>query len=167
VPVRSWSSRVDEDDVVFGCMRVVVLSMLLSCYVCWMMLCIIMLSSFIHSGFSLLSFWGLLLHLLIFFPYGCCSSRCFVLGNIYRMTRCGSSCHGGDDTPVSRSTRQAGHSPEPYQPPPPPPQAPTTEQIMRMFEEKRNKDLMEFLRSMQTMVGQNIYNGNHSKLSDF
>src|SRR3989337_1273100 len=38
---------------------------------------------------------------------------------------------------------------------------------MRMFEEKRNQDLMEFLRSLQTMVGQNNHNGNHSKLSDF
>jgi hypothetical protein len=38
---------------------------------------------------------------------------------------------------------------------------------MRMFEEKRNQDLMEFLRSMQTVVGQNNHNGNHSKLSNF
>jgi hypothetical protein len=36
-----------------------------------------------------------------------------------------------------------------------------------MFEEKRNQDLMEFLRSMQTMVGQNQNNGTHSKLSEF
>jgi hypothetical protein len=41
---------------------------------------------------------------------------------------------------------------------------------MRMFEEKRNHDLMEFFRSMRAMVGQNNnnnYNGSHSKLSDF
>ena len=38
---------------------------------------------------------------------------------------------------------------------------------MRMFEEKRNQDLMEFLKSMQAMVGQNQNNGTHSKLSDF
>jgi hypothetical protein len=36
-----------------------------------------------------------------------------------------------------------------------------------MFEEKRNQDLMELLRSMQTIVGQNNGNGVHSKLSDF
>ena len=150
----------------FGCMHVVVLFMLLPCYVCWMMYCIITLLSVIRFGFSRFLF-RVCCFTFLFFPYGCCSSRCFVLGNIYRMTRCGSNCHGGNDTPVHRSARQAGHSPEPYQPPPPPPQAPTTEQIMRMFEEKRNQDLMEFLRSMQTVVGQNNHNGNHSKLSDF
>jgi hypothetical protein len=36
-----------------------------------------------------------------------------------------------------------------------------------MFEEKRNQDLMELLRSMQTIVGQNNGNRVHSKLSDF
>ena len=81
------------------------------------------------------------------------------------MKRCGNNRHGGDDTPVRRSTRKAGQSPE--NPLPPPPQAPTTDQIMRMFEEKRNHDFMDFFKSMQTMVGQNQYNGTHSKLSDF
>ncbi|XP_073353821.1 uncharacterized protein [Aegilops tauschii subsp. strangulata] len=39
---------------------------------------------------------------------------------------------------------------------------------MRMFEERRNKDLLELLRSVQAMVGQNgNQNGHHSKLSDF
>jgi hypothetical protein len=38
---------------------------------------------------------------------------------------------------------------------------------MRMFEEKRNQDLMELLRSMQTIIGQNNGNGVHSKLSGF
>ncbi|KAE8798013.1 retrotransposon protein, putative, Ty3-gypsy sub-class [Hordeum vulgare] len=38
---------------------------------------------------------------------------------------------------------------------------------MRMFEQKRNHDLMEFLRSMQAMVGQNNHNGARSRQSDF
>src|SRR3990170_8240307 len=88
----------------------------------------------------------------------------FAMGTKIRMKK-GSISQGGDGNPVRRSARQAGQSPEDL--PPPPPQAPTTEQIMRMFEEKRNQDLMEFLRSMQTMVGQNNHNGNHSMLSDF
>ena len=37
-----------------------------------------------------------------------------------------------------------------------------------MFEERRNNDLIEILRSVQAMVGQNgNQNGHHSKLSDF
>ena len=84
------------------------------------------------------------------------------------MTRCGSSSHGGDDVPVRRFARQAGHSPECYQPPPPPPHPPTTEQIMCMFEERRNQDFLELLKSVHAMVGRNSsQNGNHSKLSDF
>src|SRR3990170_2663324 len=77
----------------------------------------------------------------------------------------GSSSQSSDGNPVRRSARQVGQPPEDL--PPPPPQTPTTEQIMRMFEEKRNQDLMEFLKSMQTIVGQNNNNGTHSKLSDF
>ena len=74
------------------------------------------------------------------------------IGNGYRMRRGEGSRHDDDDTPVRRSARQAGRSPEPL--PPHPPQSPTPDQMMRMFEEKRNQDLMEFLRSMQTIVGQ-------------
>ena len=49
-----------------------------------------------------------------------------------------------------------------------PMQPPTTEQIMIMFEERRNQDLIGLLRSVQAMVGQNGNQyGNHSKLSDF
>jgi hypothetical protein len=69
----------------------------------------------------------------------------FAMGTKIRMKR-GSRSQGGDGTPVRRSARQAGQPPEDL--PPPPPQAPTTYQIMRMFEEKRNQDLMEFLKSM-------------------
>ena len=88
----------------------------------------------------------------------------FCNGNKFRMKR--SCSQGGDGTPVRRSARQAGQPPEDL--PPPPPQALTTDQIMRMFEEKRNQDLMEFLKSMQAMVGQNNnHNGTHSKLSNF
>lgn len=76
----------------------------------------------------------------------------------------GSCCQGNDGTPIHRSARQAGQPPEDL--PPPPPQAPSTKQIMRMFEEKRSLDLMEFLRSMQAMVGQNNHNGALSRLSD-
>ena len=37
-----------------------------------------------------------------------------------------------------------------------------------MFEERRNQDFLELLRSVHAMVGQNgNQNGNHSKLSDF
>ena len=83
--------------------------------------------------------------------------------------RGGCSSNVREGSPVRRSARQAGQSPEPYvPPPPPPPNPPSTEQIMRMFEERRNNDLMEIFRSIQAMVGQN---GNqpasHSKLSDF
>src|SRR3989337_2125371 len=77
----------------------------------------------------------------------------------------GSSSQSSDGNPVRRSARQAGQPPEDL--PPPPSQAPTIEQMMRMFEEKRNQDLMELLRSMQIIVGQNNGNGVHSKLSDF
>ena len=85
------------------------------------------------------------------------------------MTRGGSSSNVREGTPVRRSARQAGYSPEPYvQPPPPPPDPPSTEQVLRMFEEKRNNDLIEILRSVQAIVGQNgNQNGHHSKLSDF
>ena len=38
---------------------------------------------------------------------------------------------------------------------------------MRMFEERRNQDLMELLRGMQNNVGRNQYLGSRSKLSDF
>ena len=95
---------------------------------------------------------------------------CGVLEKIHnRMTRGGSSSNVHEGTPVRHSARQAGHSPEPYVPPPrPPPNPPSTEQILRMFEEKRNNDLIEILRSVQAMVGQNgNQNGRHSKLSDF
>jgi len=81
------------------------------------------------------------------------------------MRRGEGSRHDDDDTPVRRSARQAGRSPEPL--PPHPPQPPTPDQMMRMFEEKRNQDLMEFLRSMQTIVGQKQNQGSRSKLSDF
>ena len=71
-----------------------------------------------------------------------------------RMTRGGSSTQASEDVPVRRLARHAGHSPEPYpQPPPPPPNPPSTEQIMRMFEERRNNDQIELLRSVQAMVG--------------
>ena len=92
------------------------------------------------------------------------------LGKILnRMTWGGGSSNVREGTPVRRSARQAGHSPEPYvPPPPPPPNPPSTEQIMRMFEERRNNDLIEILRSVQAMVGQNgNQNGHYSKLSDF
>ena len=37
-----------------------------------------------------------------------------------------------------------------------------------MFEEKRNNEMIEILKSVQAMVGQNVnQNGHHSKLSDF
>ena len=95
---------------------------------------------------------------------------CVVLGKIHnRMPRGGSSSGAHEDAPVRRSTRQAGQSPEAYvPPPPPPPNPPSTEQIMRMFEERRNNDLMEIFKSIQSMVGQNgNHPGHHSKLSDF
>ena len=93
-----------------------------------------------------------------------------VLGKIHnRMTRRGSSSNVREGTPVRRSARQAGHSPEPYvPPPPPPPNPPSTEQILCMFEERRNNDLIEILRSVQAMVGQNgNQNSHYSNLSDF
>ena len=73
------------------------------------------------------------------------------VGNDYRMRRGEGSHSGDDDTPRRRFARQAGLSPEHL--PPHPPQAPTPDQIMRMFEERRNQDLMELLRGMQNIVG--------------
>ena len=92
------------------------------------------------------------------------------LGKILnRITRGGSSSNVREGTPVRRSARQAGQSPEPYvPPPPPPPNPPSTEQILRMFEERRNNDLIEILRSVQAMVGQNgNQNGHHSSCHIF
>src|SRR4051812_21016725 len=87
------------------------------------------------------------------------------IGNAYRMRR-GEGNHSGDeDTPRRRSARQAGLSPEHL--PPHPPQAPTPDHIMTMFEESRNQDLLELLRGMQNIVGQNQNQGSCSKLSDF
>ena len=85
------------------------------------------------------------------------------------MTRGGCSSNVREDSPVRRSARQAGQSPEPYvPPPPPPPNPPSTEQILRMFEERQNNDLIEILRSVQAMFRQNgNQNSHHSKLSDF
>lgn len=85
------------------------------------------------------------------------------------MPQGGSSSQACEDVPVRRSARQAGQSPEPYQPPPPPPpHPPSTKQIMQMFEERRNNDMMELLKSVQVMVEQNGHqNGHYSKLSDF
>ena len=94
---------------------------------------------------------------------------CVVLGKIHnRMSRGGSTSNAHEDAPVRRFARQAGHSPEPYiPPPPPPPNPPSTEQLLRMFEERWNNDLIEILRSVQAVVGQNgNQNGHHSKLSD-
>ena len=102
--------------------------------------------------------------------FECFSSRLRCLGkNHNRMPRGGSSSNVREGTPVRRSARQAGHSPKPYvPPPPPPPNPPSTVQILRMFEERRNNDLIEILRSVQAMVGQNGNQyGHHSKLSDF
>src|SRR4051812_30184029 len=87
------------------------------------------------------------------------------VGNNDRMRRGECSQSGDDDTPRRRSARQAGLAPEHL--PPHPPQAPTPDQIMRMFEERRNQDLMELLRGMQNIVGQNQHMGARSKLSDF
>ena len=77
------------------------------------------------------------------------------------------SCSRG--SPVRRFERQAGHSPEPHVPLPPSlPNPPSTEQILHMFEEKINNDLIEILISVQAMVGHNgNQNGHHSKLLDF
>ena len=106
-----------------------------------------------------------------FFPhFGIFSSWLLCIGKTKNRMMCGgSNSQAGEDVPVRRSARQAGHSPEPYQPPlPSPPQPPSTEQILRMFEERRSNDLLEILKSVQVMVGQNgNQNGHHSKLSDF
>ena len=107
---------------------------------------------------------------LVFPHFGIFSSWLLCIGKTKnRMPRGGSSSQAGEDVPVRCSARQAGHSPEPYQPPPPPPpQPPSTEQILRMFEERRSNNLLEILKSVQVMVGQNgNQNGHHSKLSDF
>ena len=122
--------------------------------------------------FALVSFRCVFLGLSLAFPpiLGYFSSRLLCIGKINnRMTRGGSSSQACEDVPVRRSARQAGHSPEPYQPPPPPPpHPPSTDQIMRMFEERRSNNLLEILKSVQVMVGQNgNQNGHHSKLSDF
>ena len=87
------------------------------------------------------------------------------IGNIYRMRRGEGSQSGDDDTPRRRSARQAGLAPEHL--PPHPPQAPTPDQIMRMFEERRNQDLMQLLRGMQNIMGQNQNQGSCSKLYNF
>src|SRR3954463_1368358 len=87
------------------------------------------------------------------------------IGSNYRIRRGEGNHSGDDDTPLRRSARQAGLSPEHL--PPHPPQAPTLDQIMRMFEERRNQDLMELLRGMHNIVGQNQNQGSRSKLSDF
>jgi hypothetical protein len=102
-------------------------------------------------------------HIIVFPLWMLLIDSVFCDGNKFRMKK--GRSQGGDGTPIRRSARQAGQPPEDL--PPPPPQPPTTDQIMRMFEEKINQDLMEFLKSMQTMVGQNHNNGAHSKLSDF
>ena len=85
------------------------------------------------------------------------------------MMRGGCSSHAGEEVPVCRSARQVEQSPEPYpQPLPPPPHSPTVEQIMYMFEERRSNDLLELLKIVHAMVGNDgNTNGNHSKLSDF
>src|SRR4051794_30329181 len=87
------------------------------------------------------------------------------IGNGYRMRQGEGSYSGDDNTPRRRSAGQAGLSPEHL--PPHPPQAPTPDQIIRMFEERRNQDLMELLRGMQNIVGPNQNQGSRSKLSDF
>jgi len=135
-----------------------------------MSLCIIMWDFNRHILFALLSFSRIVAGFspILFLDV---SHLDFVaLGKILnRMTRGGGSSNVREGTPVRRSARQAGYSPEPYvQPPPPPPDPPSTEQVLRMFEEKRNNDLIEILRSVQAIVGQNgNQNGHHSKLSDF
>ena len=91
-----------------------------------------------------------------FFPhFGIFSSWLLCIGKTKnRMMRGGNSSQSCEDVPVRRSARPAGYSPEPYQPPlPPPPHPPSTNKIMRMFEERRNNDLMEMLKSVQVMVG--------------
>ena len=119
--------------------------------------------------FAISVFLGLLLlafpHLFEWF-----SSYLRCLGkNHIRMTRGGSSSNVREGSPVRRSARQEGHSPEPYvPPPPPPPNPPSTEKILHMFEERWNNGLIEILRSVQAMVGHNGNQpGHHSKLSDF
>ena len=102
--------------------------------------------------------------------FECFSSRLRCLGkNHIRMTRGGSSSNVREGSPVRRFAWQAGHSPEPYvPPPPPPPNPPSTEKILRMFEERQNNDLIEILRSLQVVVGQNgNHPGHHSNLSGF
>ena len=133
-----------------------------------LVLCIIMLDSFIRLSFHSLLSSGICQW--FFHHFGIFSSWLLCIGKTKnRMPRGGSNSQAGEDVPVRRPARQAGHSPEPYQPPPPPPpQPPSTEQILRMFEERRSNDLLEILKSVQDMVGQNgNQNGNHSKLLDF
>ena len=120
-----------------------------------MSLCIIML--ILYSSFFLLFCFlpGFVAGFSPILFLGVSHLDCVVLGKIHnRMTRGSSSSNVREGTPVRRSARQAGHSPEPYvQPPPPPANPPSTEKILRMFEEKRNSDLIEILRSVQAMVG--------------
>ena len=136
-----------------------------------MSLCIIMLDFILFTVFS--SPFSVSLGFLLLaspqFMLNASHLGCVDLGNHIRMMRGGCSSNVREGSPVQRSARQAGQSPEPYVPPlPPPPNLPSTKQIMRMFEERRNNDLMEIFRSIQAKVGQN---GNqpasHSKLSDF
>ena len=116
-------------------------------------LCIIMLESFICFGFHSLFSSGICRWLSSHF--GIFSSWLLCIGKTNnRMMRGGGNSQAGEDVPVLCSARQAGHSPEPYQPPPsPPPHPPSTEQIMRIFEEMRSNDLLELLKSVQVMVG--------------
>ena len=142
------------------------------CYLSCMSLCIIMLElHFIRCIFFAISvLLGFLLLASPQFILNASHHCCVDLGkNHIRMTRGGCSSNIHEGSPIRRSARQAGHSPEPYvPPPPPPPNPPSTEQILRMFEERRNNDLIEILRSVQAVVGQNgNQNGHHSKLSDF
>lgn len=137
-------------------------------YLACMSLCIIMLELLLFT-FVFAVFFRVCR--LLLFPFlDVAHPGCFILEKTNsRMMRGGSSSHACKDVPVRRSARQAGHSPEPYPPPPPPPShPPSTKQIMRMFEERRNIDLIELLKSVQAMVGQNgNQNGHHSKLSYF
>ena len=137
-------------------------------YLSCMSLCIIMLELFIRSPCFLARSFRSFGFVTVF------SSHVWMLpiavtliGKINsRMTRGGSNTQACEDVLVRHSARQVGHSPEPYPHPPPPPSNPaSTKQIMRMFEERRNNDLIELLKSVQAMIGQNgNQNGHHSKL---
>ena len=116
-----------------------------------------------HFGFSRVFVAGLSP---VYFE--CFSSRLRCLGkNHIRMTRGGCSSNVREGSPVRRSARLAGQSPEPYvPPPPPPPNTPSTEQILRMFEERQNNDQIEILRSLQALVGQNGNQPGHTTKKD-